>query len=75
MNTESITLQIDQEAAKIFKSATLEEREKVQALLGIWLKELSTDSRSLRNTMDEISERATARGITSNILEDILKEN
>jgi len=76
MNTEAITLQVDQEAARIFKSATVEEQEKVQVLLGIWLKELGTSEvRSLSETMDEISQKAQARGLTSELLEDILKED
>lgn len=76
MNTENITLQIDPEAARIFKTATVEEREKLQVLLSIWLKDLGTsDSQSLRETMDDIGEKARTRGLTSQGLEEILKEN
>lgn len=76
MNTENITLQIDPEAAQIFKTATAEEREKLQVLLSIWLKDLGTGgSHSLRDTMDEISDKAKARGLTPEVLDEILKEN
>ena len=59
MNTENITLQIDSEAARIFKKATAEEREKLQVLLSIWLKDLGTSgTRSLKETVDKISASA-----------------
>lgn len=76
MNSENITLKIDPEAARIFKTATAEEREKLQVLLSIWLKDLGTSgTKSLKETMDEISATARARGLTSEILDEILEEN
>jgi len=75
MATETITLEIDSEAAQAFKSVSSDEREKLQVLLGIWLKGYArADSLSLKATMDEISERAQSRGLTPEILESILEE-
>lgn len=75
MVTETITLQIDPDAASIFKSASSEEREKLQVLLGIWLRQLGKDQpSSLRETMDEIGNKAQARGLTAEALEEILGE-
>ena len=75
MITETITLQVDPDAASIFKSASSEEREKLQVLLGIWLRQLGKDqSLSLRQTMHEISNKAKARGLTAEALEEILEE-
>jgi hypothetical protein len=74
MVTETITLQIDPDAASIFKAASGEDREKLQVLLGIWLRQLGKDQSSLRATMDEISNKAKARGLTKEALEDILGE-
>ena len=75
MVTETITLQIDRDAASIFKSASSEDREKLQVLLGIWLRQLGKDqSLSLRETMDDISNKAKARGLTVEALEQILEE-
>jgi ssDNA-binding replication factor A large subunit len=75
MSTEAITLEIDSEAAQAFKSVSVEEREKLQILLGIWLKEYAkTDAASLKETMDEIGRKAQSRGLTSEILESILEE-
>jgi hypothetical protein len=75
MITETIILQVDPDAASIFKSASSEEREKLQVLLGIWLRQLGKDqSLSLRQTIDEISDKAKARGLTAEALEEILEE-
>ena len=75
MGTEPITLQVDPDAANIFKSASDEEREKVQVLLGIWLRQLGKEeARPLREMMEEISSNAKARGLTAEALEEILEE-
>ena len=75
MSTEAITLEIDSEAAQAFKSVPTEQREKLQVLLGIWLKEYArADAASLRETMDEMGRRAQSRGLTPELLESILEE-
>jgi hypothetical protein len=75
MSTEVITLEIDSEAVQAFKSVSAEEREKLQILLGVWLKEYAkADSTSLKETMDEINRKAQSRGLTPEILESILEE-
>ena len=75
MSTEAITLEIDSEAAQAFKSVSVEEREKLQILLGIWLKEYANaEAASLKETLDEIGRKAESRGLTPEILESILEE-
>ncbi len=75
MATETITLEVDSETAQAFKSVPTDERQKLQILLGIWLKEFAkADSVSLKATMDDMSEKAQSRGLTPEILESILGE-
>ena len=75
MSTEVITLEVDSEAASAFKSASAEEREKLQLLLGIWLKEYAkAGPLSLKEAMDEAGRKAQGRGLTPEILESILEE-
>ncbi len=75
MATETITLEIDSEAARALNSVSAEGREKLQVLLGIWLKEyVKADNASLRQTMNEISQKAQNRGLTPEILESILPQ-
>ena len=75
MSTETITLEIDSEAARLFNSASTEEREKLKVLLGVWLKEYArADAPLLKETMGELSRSAQERGLTPEILESILEE-
>ena len=75
MSTEAITLEVDSEAARAFRSVSAEGREKLQVLLGIWLREYArADALSLKETMDEISRKAQGRGLTPEILESVLEE-
>lgn len=75
MVTETITLEIDSEAAQAFNSVSADERRKLQVLLGIWLKEYAkANNISLKETMTGISEKAQSRGLTPEILESILEE-
>lgn len=73
MSTEVITLEVDSEAAQVFRSASTEEQEKLRVLLSICLKEYArADSSSLKETMNDISRKAQSRGLTPEILESIL---
>lgn len=74
--SEIITLQIDREAANIFKSTSAEVREKLQVLFGIWIKELGKGgTESLKRTMNELGDNAGARGLTPEVLKEILEED
>lgn len=74
MVTEPITLQIEVDAARAFKSASADEREKLQTLMSVLLREYAkTGATSLKRTMDEIGERAQERGLTPELLDSILK--
>ena len=64
MSTENISITVDADAARSFFEASPEERRKMEILLGLRLRELtSTDARSLKEIMDEIGAQAEAKGI------------
>lgn len=72
---EEITIRIDSEAARAFKTAAPELQKKIQLLFSAWLIEITSKNRtSLKLLMDEISEKAQDRGLTPEILETILRE-
>lgn len=74
-NLDEITIQIDSEAAKAYKSASSDEKKKIRILLSNWLKEITVkDKSSLKKLMDDISDKAQASGLTPEILETILSE-
>ena len=74
MDTEIISIRVDAEAAKTFKSLPEEDRKKLEALLSIRLNEVTQRAESLDAVMQEISEKAKARGLTPEILKSLLNE-
>ena len=74
MATDQITLQIDADAAQIFKSSSPRDREKLELLLGVVVKAYAGgEVGSIKSTMDEIAAKARERGLTPEILELVLK--
>jgi len=74
MAVENITIPVDPQAASAYNSAAPEERQKMQALLALWLKDLVTaEPARLKQIMDEVSRNARARGLTPDLLESLLK--
>lgn len=70
MSTQSNSIQVDPEIADAYNSASQEDQKKIQLLMGLWLRELSTQPKmSLPEVMDMISDRAQARGLTPEIME------
>lgn len=75
MSTEITSIQVEPDIADAYNAASQEDRKKIQLLMGLWLRELSTQpNMSLTEVMDMISDRAQARGLTPEILESIFIE-
>ena len=74
METEKITIRVTPEAARIYQSASEQERRKLDALLSLRLSEVALPSRPLKELMREASEEAQARWLTPEILKEILDE-
>jgi len=75
MAVESIRIPLDPDAAKAYKAASEEGKKKMQALVSLWLRDLATaDPSRLKALMSEVSRRARARGLTSEVLDSLLKE-
>jgi hypothetical protein len=74
MTTIPITLHVDPESAKAFESASKEERNKIEAVLSLRLKELLVPTGiTLREAIDQVRREAEASGLTPEILESILR--
>ena len=67
-----INIPLDNETAKIYEAAPQADKKKMQILLSLWLREFEKPSVSLDELMDDISRKAQARGLTTEILESIL---
>ena len=75
MSTESISITVDTHAARTFCQAPPEERRKIEILLGLRLRELtSQDARFLKEIMDEIGAQAETKGLTPEMVESMLRD-
>jgi len=64
MATSAISIEVDESAARAFAAASAEERRKLQLLLSLRLRELTSNAaRPLKEVMDDIGRRAEARGL------------
>jgi hypothetical protein len=75
MTTETITIRVDARAAQAFKTASDEDRRKLEALLSLRLLEAAQTTEPLEQLMRRISVHAQQRGLTPDILQDILDES
>ncbi len=74
MTTVPITIQVDPQAARAFTSVTPEMRRKLETLLSLRLLEATRNPESLAQVMSEISRNAQARGLTPDMLQDLLND-
>ncbi|MGA7855835.1 MAG: hypothetical protein WCA15_21130 [Candidatus Acidiferrales bacterium] len=75
MANPTITITLDPQTARAYECAAPEEKRKIQALLSLWLRELAGGQYpSLQQVLDEIGKKAKARGLTTEMLDSILKD-
>ena len=75
MGTQTISINVDADAAFTFAAAPPEQRRKVEVLLSLRLQELvQCPPRPLHEIMDEIGAEAAAKGLTPDIVESLLRE-
>lgn len=74
MQTEQITISVDPETAKAYRTAADEDRQKLDLLLSLRLQDALRSDGSLQELMREIGRKAQERGLTPEILESILNE-
>jgi len=70
----TITISLDADTAKLYSQMPAELQRKLQLLLNLWLRDLIISSRPLEEIMDEISQKAQARGLTPEILDALLND-
>ena len=65
----TITMQVDPDLAQAYRSAPAKDQAKLQLLLNLWLRGLLVRSTPLTALMDELSDKAEARGLIAAIQE------
>ena len=71
---EQITVSVDPDVAKLYRSASDNERRKLDMLVNLRLRDATESGKSLRDTMLEVSRNAQRRGLTPEILQSILAD-
>ncbi len=73
--SEEITIRVSPHVAQAYQKATERKKSSLSTLISIFLREeVEEEVDFMGKLMDEISERAVARGLTPEILETILHE-
>ena len=76
MTDTTITIPIDSDTARIYSTASADEQQKLQLLLRLRLRELTSHpQRPLSEIMDEIGRQAEARGLTPDLLDSLLHDD
>ena len=70
--TEQITISVDADIATIYRSASDEERRKLDLLINLRLRDATMSKMSLKQIMLEIGRNAQRRGMTRDICHSIL---
>ena len=70
----TITIQVDEDIKKAFEGATPETQKQLSSILQLFLRE-NLHNKTLTEVMAEISDRAQQRGLTPEILQEILADN
>ena len=75
MTDTTITIPLDAATARIYLAASPTDQQKMQVLLRLRLRELADIPRQpLSEIMDEIGTKAEARGLTPEVLADLLRD-
>ena len=76
MTDTTITIALDEASAAAYNTASAEDQQKIQLLFRLLLREYTAPSNlSLRELMDDIGAQAEARGLTPDILEQLLNDD
>jgi hypothetical protein len=74
MRNATISIPLDPQTAQAYSAAGAKEKLKMQALMGLWLRELTAgDLPSLQQALDEAGRKAQERGLTAEALDSLLK--
>ena len=75
MSTPVIAIPVDESTADAYRSASADQQRRLQMLLRLRLRELTTrPARPLDQIMDEVGKAALEKGLTSESLSSILNE-
>ena len=71
--TDTITITVDPDLADAYRAASDQDRRKLDLLLNLRLRDVTRTGESLLDVMAEITRNARARGLTPEILDELLR--
>ena len=74
METKRITIEVSEDAARVYETASPELRLKLDALLSLKLTEVRATTRSIEQVISDLSRKARERGLTPEIVDSILND-
>ena len=72
MTTQEITIRVAPTAAAVYLAASEEDRRKLDALISLRITEAAQQTRPLRGIIRDASSEAQAKGLTPELLQEIL---
>ena len=72
MAVEQIMVSVDSDVATAYRAATQSERQELDLLVNLHLREVTLSRQSIKEIAAEISQKAQQRGLTPEILKNIL---
>ena len=75
MKTETITVHVSPQAATAYRTASADERRKLELLVSLQLSSATRSGDSLEKVMDDMGREAAAAGLTPEILDSILNDS
>jgi len=75
MPNATISIPLDPQTAQAYGATRAEDKQKIQALLRLWVRELTArELPSLQQVLDEAGRKAQESGLTPEILDSLLKD-
>ena len=71
---ETISIEVEPEIARAYQNSSSTERKKIQMTFNVLVKQIM-NTRSLKDTIQEMQAQAKANGLTQEILDEILNED
>ena len=72
--TDTITITVAPDLAEAYRAASNQDRRKLDLLLNLRLRDVTRTDESLHDVMAEVTQNARARGLTPEILEELLRD-
>lgn len=72
--TRYIQVPVADDVAEMYENVSDDDKRKVSLFLRVWLREVTEPQQTLTEIMDEIGANAAKRGLTPEILEELLRD-